>query len=86
MINMTDKYFRPKIELTELDRFEYLKVVVHELSHMWFGNLVTMKWWNDLWLKESFADYSAGVCLTTLASKFKKVIKNPEQSFLHYLT
>jgi len=37
-------------------------------------------------LKESFADYCAGVCLTTLAQKFKKVIKNPEQAFLHFLT
>jgi len=53
-------------------------VVVHELSHMWFGDLVTLKWWNDLWLKESFADYSAGTCLEALAPKFKKNIFNPE--------
>ena len=86
MINMTDKYFIPKFEVTEKQKFEYLKVVVHELSHMWFGDLVTLKWWNDLWLKESFADYSAGVCLEALGSKFKKVILNPEQTFIHFLT
>ena len=78
MNNMTDKYFKPKFEITEFEYFQYLKVVVHELSHMWFGDLVTLKWWNDLWLKESFADYSAGTCLEALAPKFKKNIFNPE--------
>jgi aminopeptidase N len=47
-------------------------IVVHEMAHQWFGDLVTMKWWDDLWLNESFADYM-GYRVTNEVTKFDEV-------------
>jgi aminopeptidase N len=45
------------------------EVVLHELAHMWFGDLVTMRWWDDLWLNETFATYLSYRCLAN-ATRF----------------
>ncbi|GAB4325214.1 MAG: aminopeptidase N [Dehalococcoidia bacterium] len=48
---------------TENQRRGRAEVILHEMAHMWFGDLVTMRWWNDLWLNESFATYMSYLAL-----------------------
>lgn len=51
---------RPK---TQKEKDSLADVIYHEMAHMWFGNLVTMKWWNGLWLNESFASYMSHLAM-----------------------
>lgn len=61
----------PRSEPTRRMRRNLAGLVLHEIAHMWFGDLVTMAWWNDLWLNESFATYMSSLAMAE-ATEFKE--------------
>lgn len=69
LVTFNERYiFRSKV--SEAQREGRANTILHEMSHMWFGDLVTMRWWDDLWLNESFADFMASYALHK-ATRFK---------------
>ncbi|MFD7443480.1 aminopeptidase N [Streptomyces sp. NPDC059909] len=60
--------FRGKVTQASYER--RANVILHEMAHMWFGDLVTMQWWDDLWLKESFADFMGSFSMVE-ATRFR---------------
>ena len=58
-------------ELSGGQRQRVAEVVIHELAHQWFGNLVTMEWWDDLWLNEAFATWMATRIISEVAPELE---------------
>ncbi len=68
LVTLTEEYL-PRGAATRPEREGRANTILHEMAHMWFGDLVTMQWWDDLWLKESFADYM-GTQVNSVATEF----------------
>ncbi len=69
---------------TNAHNMQVERIIAHELAHQWFGNLVTMKWWNDLWLNEGFATYVERLVMENVSPQYQYGIQQGLR-FMHVL-
>ncbi|MGA8114762.1 MAG: aminopeptidase N [Actinocatenispora sp.] len=58
-VTISEEHYLFRSQVTDYEYEQRANTVLHELAHMWFGDLVTMRWWDDLWLNESFAEWAS---------------------------
>ncbi|CAG9818441.1 unnamed protein product [Phaedon cochleariae] len=73
--------YDPKVS-SKTSQHSVASVIAHELAHQWFGNLVTMKWWTDLWLNEGFATYMASLAVEELFPQWNSLQEEAADNLL----
>ncbi|WBB79600.1 aminopeptidase N [Micromonospora sp. WMMD882] len=68
-VTHAESHYIFRSQVTDYEYEQRANTILHEMAHMWFGDLVTMRWWNDLWLNESFAEWASHWC-NTHATRF----------------